>query len=161
MPDSPFVFALFDLIRKLSSNFDHQLARRILREAIEHHLKGPLVLEWAPNMRVNLAPLTGRRVVNTQLGVDQTMRTIDKTSKTMADEESVRRSSDQVRNRQKERVKGSPRTKETRGSNEASVEVRGTVSQNRAPSVDEDGGVKRKPVVKYLAGQAQINTFAD
>lgn len=64
MLDSPYVFAIFNLIRKNASNFNHESARRIVREAIDYHLKGPMVLEWAPNAHVNLPPLTGPRVVN-------------------------------------------------------------------------------------------------
>ncbi|WKY03823.1 hypothetical protein Q1695_005072 [Nippostrongylus brasiliensis] len=65
MPDSPHIYALYNLIRKSDKSFDHQQARRMTREGIEHHLKGrPLTLEWAPNACVRLAPLTGKRVVN-------------------------------------------------------------------------------------------------
>ncbi|EYC10575.1 hypothetical protein Y032_0054g2441 [Ancylostoma ceylanicum] len=51
------------------------MARRVVREAIENYLTGPLVLEWAPNLRVNLPPLTGRKIVKSAAQYRQFGRT--------------------------------------------------------------------------------------
>ncbi|KAK5971911.1 CK1/WORM6 protein kinase [Trichostrongylus colubriformis] len=54
LTDNTHVHLLQELVRSTSGGFDHQLARMVARDAIESSLKGPLVLEWAPNFRVNL-----------------------------------------------------------------------------------------------------------
>ncbi|KAL6738524.1 hypothetical protein Aduo_012065 [Ancylostoma duodenale] len=51
------------------------MARRVVREAIDNYLTGPLVLEWAPNLRVNLPPITGRRLVKSTAQYRQGGRT--------------------------------------------------------------------------------------
>ncbi|KAK6027100.1 hypothetical protein OSTOST_06875, partial [Ostertagia ostertagi] len=56
LTENKHVHLLQEMLRHTNTGFDHQLARMIARDAIENNLKGPLVLEWAPNMRVNLPP---------------------------------------------------------------------------------------------------------
>lgn len=67
MLDSPYVFALFNLIRTTSSKFDHQRAIQITREALKHCLKGPMRLEWAPGAHVDLPQPQGPQLVDNRL----------------------------------------------------------------------------------------------
>ncbi|KAK6746885.1 hypothetical protein RB195_000247 [Necator americanus] len=61
--DNPYILSIYDLIQQSSDSFDHHRARRIVREAIDNYLNGPLILEWAPGFRVNLPPIKGKRLV--------------------------------------------------------------------------------------------------
>ncbi|XGW31438.1 hypothetical protein V3C99_009977, partial [Haemonchus contortus] len=97
MPDSPYVTAIFDLIR--TTNFNYHLARQTLREAVDAHLRGPLVLEWAPNLRVPWTEhcQTIRRDIScVDLKTDRTSRTtrssVDTTMRSIYDEPTARSS---------------------------------------------------------------------
>ncbi|VDO78722.1 unnamed protein product [Haemonchus placei] len=97
MPDSPYVTAIFDLIR--TTNFNYHLARQTLRDAVDAHLRGPLVLEWAPNLRVPWTDhcQTIRRDIScVDLRTDKTSRTsrssVDTTMRSIYDEPTARSS---------------------------------------------------------------------
>ncbi|VDM51966.1 unnamed protein product [Angiostrongylus costaricensis] len=48
------IHMLQEVVRTSGENFDHHLARTIARDGIISHLKGPLMLDWAPNVCVNI-----------------------------------------------------------------------------------------------------------
>ncbi|XGW31496.1 hypothetical protein V3C99_010008 [Haemonchus contortus] len=168
MPDSPYVFALFDIIRRLTNNFNYQLARQMLREAIDYHQKGPLVLEWAPNLRVPLSPLTGRRVVGSNLNTDKTSRTsrsVDQTMRSLADDEQPRDGYSRYKQaqmmHQQQKYGRTQATVETRTrTNETSVEAASAAIPSPVQKTSEafEMDEKRKAKVALIAGRVPSAT---
>uniref|UniRef100_A0A158P8D2 Protein kinase domain-containing protein n=1 Tax=Angiostrongylus cantonensis TaxID=6313 RepID=A0A158P8D2_ANGCA len=64
---------IFELIRSTRDSFDYGLARKIVREALDSNLNGPLILEWAPNTRIALPPLEGQRITTQAKGMQRVM----------------------------------------------------------------------------------------
>ncbi|KAK6749178.1 hypothetical protein RB195_001652 [Necator americanus] len=57
LTDNPHLNSIQQLIRTSGNNFDHEMAKLILRDGIDSVHTGPLTLEWVPNARVNLPPI--------------------------------------------------------------------------------------------------------
>ncbi|VDM62778.1 unnamed protein product [Angiostrongylus costaricensis] len=67
------IHMIFELIRSTRDSFDYDLARKIVCEALDSNLNGPLILEWAPNTRVALPPLEGQRITTQAKGIQRVM----------------------------------------------------------------------------------------